>query len=115
VRETLTDRRESHEREGDRSLDRDPLRSLGHRRLCGQGETPAPDDPAREIVDYYFDNSDAQAVASAALARGCVALVIGIAGLTPLGFFAFLATGIVIVWASLALAMRADTAAGSSA
>jgi hypothetical protein len=43
-------------------------------------------------------------------ALGWVALVIGIAGLTPLGFFAFLATGIVIVWASLALAMKADTA-----
>jgi hypothetical protein len=35
--------------------------------------------------------------------------VIGIAGLTPLGFFAFLATGIVIIWASVALAMKADT------
>jgi hypothetical protein len=181
------------------------------------GETPGTDDPAREIVDYYLDNSDAQAVAAAALALGCVALifflaslrrtlraaagdegglstvallggvvmavgvsifagitftlgdaadelppaailtlnalnsdmfftvavgtavfnlalglavlrhgglprplgwvalVIGIAGLTPLGFFAFLATGIVIVWASVALAMRADTAAESSA
>src|SRR5215207_1978608 len=44
---------------------------------------------------------------------GWVALVIGIAGLTPLGFFAFLATGIVIVWASVALAMRAETAAAS--
>jgi hypothetical protein len=42
---------------------------------------------------------------------GWVALVIGIAGLTPLGFFAFLATGIVIVWASVALAMKPDTAA----
>jgi hypothetical protein len=39
--------------------------------------------------------------------------VIGIAGLTPLGFFAFLATGVVILWASIALAMKADTAAGS--
>jgi len=44
---------------------------------------------------------------------GWVALVIGIAGLTPLGFFAFVATGIVIVWASIALAMRADAATGS--
>ena len=34
---------------------------------------------------------------------GWVALVIGIASVTPLGFFAFLATGIVIVWASIAL------------
>jgi hypothetical protein len=42
-----------------------------------------------------------------------VALVFGILGLTPLGFFAFLATGIVIVWASVVLAMRADTATGS--
>lgn len=41
---------------------------------------------------------------------GWVALVIGIAGLTPLGFFAFLATGIVIVWASVALAMKPSTA-----
>jgi hypothetical protein len=44
---------------------------------------------------------------------GWLALVLGIAGLTPLGFFAFVATGIVIVWASVALAMRADTATGS--
>ncbi len=35
-----------------------------------------------------------------------LALVVGIAGLTPAGFFAFLATGIVIVWASIALIMR---------
>jgi hypothetical protein len=41
-------------------------------------------------------------------ALGWVALVIGIAGLTPLGFFAFLATGIVIVWASVVLAMEAN-------
>jgi hypothetical protein len=34
---------------------------------------------------------------------GWLALVVGIAGLTPVGFFAFLATGIVIVWASVAL------------
>jgi hypothetical protein len=34
-------------------------------------------------------------------------LVLGIAGLTPLGFFAFVATGIVLVWASVALAMQA--------
>ena len=34
---------------------------------------------------------------------GWVALVIGIVGATPVGFFAFLATGIVIVWASVAL------------
>jgi hypothetical protein len=39
-------------------------------------------------------------------ALGWVALVIGIAGLTPAGFFAFLATGIVVVWASVVLAMR---------
>jgi hypothetical protein len=44
---------------------------------------------------------------------GWVALVIGVAGMTPLGFFAFLATGIVIVWASIALAMKSDTTAGS--
>jgi hypothetical protein len=43
-----------------------------------------------------------------------VALVIGIAGLTPLGFFAFLATGIVIVWASVALLMKPETGAGST-
>jgi hypothetical protein len=180
------------------------------------GETPGTDDPAREIVDFYLDNDDAQAIASAVLALGCVALlfflaslrralrattgdegglstavlvgglmiavgasifagigftlgdaadelppsailtlnalnsdmffpiavgtavfnlalalailrhgglpralgwvalVIGIAGLTPLGFFAFLATGIVIVWASVALAMQAGAAAGSA-
>jgi hypothetical protein len=36
-----------------------------------------------------------------------LALVVGIAGLTPAGFFAFLATGIVIVWASIALTMQA--------
>jgi hypothetical protein len=44
---------------------------------------------------------------------GWLALALGIAGLTPLGFFAFVATGIVIVWASVALAMRADTATAS--
>jgi hypothetical protein len=44
---------------------------------------------------------------------GWVALVLGIVGLTPLGFFAFVGTGIVIVWASVALAMQADTATGS--
>jgi hypothetical protein len=180
------------------------------------GETPGTDDSAREIVDFYLDNDDSQAVAAAVLALGCVALifflgslrrvlraeagdegglstvallggvvmavgasifagisftlgdaadelppaailalnalnsdmfftvavgtavfnlalglavirhgglprplgwvalVIGIVGLTPLGFFAFLATGILIVWASIALATKADTAAGSS-
>src|SRR5215211_2973227 len=46
-------------------------------------------------------------------ALGWVALVVGIAGLTPLGFFAFLATSIVVVWASVALAMKAETAAES--
>jgi hypothetical protein len=45
-------------------------------------------------------------------ALGWVALVIGIFGLTPLGFFAFVATGIVIVWASVVLAMEARTAPG---
>jgi hypothetical protein len=44
---------------------------------------------------------------------GWVALVIGIVGLTPLAFFAFLATAIMIVWASIALAMKSDTTAGS--
>jgi hypothetical protein len=178
------------------------------------GETPATDDSAREIVDFYLDNDDSQAAAAAVLALGCVALifflgslrqvlraeagddgglstvallggvvmavgasifagisftlgdaadelppgailtlnalnsdmfftlavgttvfnlalglaivrhgglprplgwvalVIGIVGLTPLGFFAFLATGIVIVWASVALTMKTGTAAG---
>jgi hypothetical protein len=180
------------------------------------GETPATDDSPREIVDFYLDNDDSQAAASAVLALGCVALifflgtlrrslraaagddgglstvvllggvviavgasifagigftlgdaadelppsailtlnalnsdlfftvavgtavfnlalalavlrhgglprplgwvalVIGIAGLTPLGFFAFLATGIVIVWASVALLMKPETGAGST-
>lgn len=41
---------------------------------------------------------------------GWVAVVVGIAGVTPAGFFAFLATGIVIVWASIVLAQRASTA-----
>ena len=179
------------------------------------GETPGTDDSAREIVDFYLDNDDAQALASALVALGCVALifflgslrralraaagdegglstvvllggvviavgisifagigftladaadelprsailtlnalnsdmfftvavgtavfnlalglailrhgglprplgwvalVIGIAGLTPLGFFAFLATGIVIVWASVALVRKPDTASAS--
>jgi hypothetical protein len=44
---------------------------------------------------------------------GWVALVVGIFGLTPLGFFAFLATGIVIVWASIALMRRTDAPAAS--
>jgi hypothetical protein len=38
---------------------------------------------------------------------GWLALVIGIVGLTPGGFFAFLATGVVIVWASVVMAQRA--------
>ena len=38
---------------------------------------------------------------------GWLALVIGVVGLTPGGFFAFLATGIVVVWASVVLAQRA--------
>ena len=180
------------------------------------GETPATDDSPREIVDFYLDNDDSQAAASAVLALGCVALVfflgtlrralraaagddgglstvvllggvviavgasifagigftlgdaadelppsailtlnalnsdlfftvavgtavfnlalalavlrhgglprplgwvalvIGIAGLTPLGFFSFLATGIVIVWTSVALMMKPETGAGST-
>jgi hypothetical protein len=41
---------------------------------------------------------------------GWVALVIGIAGLTPAGFFAFLATGIVIVAASVVLFQQAGEA-----
>jgi len=36
-----------------------------------------------------------------------LALVVGIAGLTPAGFFAFIATGIVVVWASIVLTMQA--------
>ncbi len=39
-------------------------------------------------------------------ALGWLALVVGIVGLTPGGFFAFLATGIVVVWASVVLAQR---------
>lgn len=42
---------------------------------------------------------------------GWVALVIGIVGLTPLGFFAFLATGIVIIWTSVVLAQQATASA----
>ena len=38
---------------------------------------------------------------------GWFALVVGIAGITPVGFFAFLATGIVIVWTSVVLTQRA--------
>jgi hypothetical protein len=45
-------------------------------------------------------------------ALGWLALVIGIAGLTPIAFFAFLATAIVIVWASIALLRRMDGAEG---
>lgn len=41
---------------------------------------------------------------------GWLALVVGIAGLTPGGFFAFLATGIVIIWISINLALRAHDA-----
>ena len=37
-------------------------------------------------------------------ALGWLALVIGIVGITPLGFFAFMATGITIIWTSIALA-----------
>jgi hypothetical protein len=45
---------------------------------------------------------------------GWLALVVGIVGLTPFGFFAFLATGIVIVWASVALTMQAAAPESSS-
>src|ERR687897_390054 len=41
---------------------------------------------------------------------GWLAIVVGIAGLTPAGFFAFLATGLVIVWASVVLTMQASAA-----
>jgi hypothetical protein len=44
-------------------------------------------------------------------ALGWLALVVGIAGATPAGFFAFLATGIVLVWASIVLAMAEAAAA----
>jgi hypothetical protein len=43
---------------------------------------------------------------------GWLALVVGIAAVTPAGFFAFLATGIVVVWASIALT-RQPAAPGS--
>jgi hypothetical protein len=46
---------------------------------------------------------------------GWLALVVGIAGLTPAGFFAFLATSIVIVWASIALTMQARAPESPSA
>lgn len=46
---------------------------------------------------------------------GWVALVIGIVGLTPLGFFAFLATGIVIIWTSVVLAQQATAIAPPTA
>jgi hypothetical protein len=39
---------------------------------------------------------------------GWLAVVIGVVGITPAGFFAFLATGIVIVWASVVLASSAN-------
>jgi hypothetical protein len=42
-------------------------------------------------------------------ALGWVAIVVGIAAVTPLGFFAFLATGLVILVVSVLLAMRAGT------
>ena len=41
-------------------------------------------------------------------ALGWVAVVVGIAGLTPLGFFAFLATAITVVWASAAMIQEAS-------
>ena len=39
---------------------------------------------------------------------GWLALVVGIVGLTPFGFFAFIATGIVVVWTSVLLTMQAS-------
>jgi hypothetical protein len=48
-------------------------------------------------------------------ALGWVALVVGIAGVTPAGFFAFLATGIVIVWASVVLTQQAAGSEPSAA
>jgi hypothetical protein len=46
---------------------------------------------------------------------GWLALVVGIVAVTPLGFFAFLLTGVVIVWASIVLARKAGTATGPPA
>jgi len=48
-------------------------------------------------------------------ALGWLALVIGIIALTPAGFFAFLATGIVVVWASVALTTQANAPEASAA
>jgi hypothetical protein len=48
-------------------------------------------------------------------ALGWVALVVGIVAVTPGGFFAFLATGIVIIWASVALMRQATAVEPSSA
>lgn len=51
-------------------------------------------------------------------ALGILAVVVGVVALTPLGFFAFLATGIVILWTSFLLAGRAGEpapAAGAQA
>jgi hypothetical protein len=41
-------------------------------------------------------------------ALGWLAIVLGVASLTPAGFFAFMATGIVIIWTSVVLLRRGD-------
>jgi hypothetical protein len=41
---------------------------------------------------------------------GWLAVVVGIAAITPIGFFAFLVTGIVVIWTSVVLLRRADVA-----
>jgi hypothetical protein len=46
---------------------------------------------------------------------GWVAVVLGIAGLTPAGFFAFLGTAITIIWTSIVLAGQASQAGGTGA
>jgi hypothetical protein len=43
---------------------------------------------------------------------GITALVLGVAGLTPLAFFAFVLSGVVVIWASVAL-LRVPAPAGS--
>ena len=75
MRKRPTQRKESHEREGDRSLTGILFVILVIVAFVVGGETPGIDDSAEEIVDFYLDNDDSQQLASSLLALGSVALI----------------------------------------
>ena len=78
------------------------------------GETPDTNDSPQKILSFYNDNDSEQMFSSALLAWA--ALVIGVAAVTPIGFFAFMAFGLwtlatsVILWRAPATATPAAPA-----